>query len=237
MGVFKYNRYDKRKGKARKSKNSKRKNVRVMRSLSRVQGVPNFLPKQQTMKLSYVSNTILTSAAGLLANYQFRANGLHDPDITSTGHQPYGWDQLKEYYNHYVVLGSKITVHAVPQTDNAVNAGVLGVYLSDDTSHGFTSYTTFIEAGKGTWSLMNGGSNEAKRLTCNFSAKKYFNVDDVKDNLDRLGAATTTDPNEIAVYNCWYQVSDEGSTGTNVALVFKIDYIVSFSEPKDITPS
>lgn len=205
--------------------------------LARMEGIPNFMPKNRVMKFRYTTQHTLTSAVGVLTNRQYRANGCHDPDITGIGHQPYGWDQITAFYNHYVVLGSKITVQFTPQTDNVANAGVIGLYLSDDTTHGFTSYTTFIEAQKGGWRIINGGSSEPKSISCKFSAKEFFNVKDVKDNVARLGSSVTTSTSEEAVYNLFYQAADESSTATNLNVVVMIDYIVAFSEPKDIPAS
>lgn len=42
--------------------------------------------------------------------YVFSANGLYDPDITSTGHQPMGFDQLMTFFQHYTVLNAQISI-------------------------------------------------------------------------------------------------------------------------------
>lgn len=222
----------KRKARTRKGYRRKRYN-----RLARRIGIPNFLPAQRAAKLRYTSQLTLTSAAGLLTNHQFRANGCYDPDFTSTGHQPYGWDQLTPFYNHYVVAGSRMSVRVVPQTDNTAFSGCVGIYLSDDSTVGFTSYTTFVEAKKGTYRLINGGSDKQTTVSCNYSAKKFFNIVNVKDNIARLGASTVNDPGEIAMFNLWYQAADETSTATNLTALVTIEFMVLFSEPKDIGPS
>lgn len=148
-----------------------------------------------------------------------------------------GWDEMKGFFNHYVVAGSRMTVRVCPQTDNAANTGVVGIYISDDSTHGYTSYTSFIEAKKGTYRLMNGGAGKQSVVSSNFSTKKFFNITDIKDNFQRLGASTITDPGEIAMFNLWYQAADEASTATNMTCVVTIEYAVIFSEPVDILPS
>jgi len=40
----------------------------------------------------------------------FSANGLYDPDTTGIGHQPRGYDQIMQMYDHYVVTRAKIEV-------------------------------------------------------------------------------------------------------------------------------
>jgi len=61
-----------------------------------------------TRRLRYSTNFSLTAVSGVVSTYVFAANGLFDPDITSTGHQPMGFDQLMLSYNHYCVNRSKI---------------------------------------------------------------------------------------------------------------------------------
>ncbi len=40
--------------------------------------------------------------------YSFRLNSLFDPDFTSGGHQPYGFDQIAAWYNRYIVTRVRI---------------------------------------------------------------------------------------------------------------------------------
>ena len=42
--------------------------------------------------------------------YQFRANSIYDPDLTGTGHQPRGRDQLDLLYRRYQVYAVQVTV-------------------------------------------------------------------------------------------------------------------------------
>lgn len=75
------------------------------------------------------SFSLNVGAAGTAANYVFSANGLYDPNITGTGHQPRGFDQLMTLYDHYVVIASKITIWASLADVN--NAGIISVRLLD----------------------------------------------------------------------------------------------------------
>jgi len=45
-------------------------------------------------------------------------NSLYDPDLTGTGHQPYGYDQLKVFFQNYLVTEVTIEMQVVQQTYN-----------------------------------------------------------------------------------------------------------------------
>jgi len=67
-------------------------------------------PAKVKKHLRYSTTFQLTCTAGAVASYVFRANDLFDPDFTSTGHQPMGFDQMMLSYNHFVVAAARIKV-------------------------------------------------------------------------------------------------------------------------------
>jgi hypothetical protein len=75
-------------------------------------------PASTTKKLRYSTTFALTSTSGAITGTQvFRANDLFDPDFTSTGHQPMGFDQLMAFYNHFCVTKARIVIQAKNTTD------------------------------------------------------------------------------------------------------------------------
>lgn len=58
----------------------------------------------------YESKLSNTGASGVIQKYVFSANGMFDPNITGTGHQPTGFDQMMLFYEHAVVVRSRIKV-------------------------------------------------------------------------------------------------------------------------------
>lgn len=224
-------RYSKKRSTTKKRRSRRRRRYNPYRRLTSGMGTPSGMPKQRIAKLRYCSNISVISTLGALGSHTFGANDIYDPDITGTGHQPMGHDQWANLFNHYVVLGSKITVYPV---QDAGIQGLCGVYLSDDTSTPYTSGDQFMEAKRGSYQIqsMTRGSRPVKAF---FSAKKFFNVKDVKDNLDRLGAGVGTSPTDNAVFHVYFNTID-GNTDTMRFLV-QIDYVVLFSEPKDLTQS
>jgi len=192
------------------------------------------MPKTRRAILRYTEHvTSMTSTTGTLASYVFRANGLYDPNYTSTGHQPMGFDQWAALYNHYVVLGSKMTVKVLPQETN-VSPCVIGTFLTDGSAVPYTTPGSFIEAKRGPYRLFK-ATDRVVSLVQKYSSKKQFNVVDVKDNMDRLGAPVTADPTEEAMFNIWFFTMDLTTASLN--LFVSIDYIVEFSEPKDMATS
>lgn len=203
---------------------------KIRRRRGNRQGYASGMPKVRRARLRYSEQISIASTAGSTGVYTFRANSPYDPNETGAGHQPMGFDMWAgQLYNHYVVVGSKITIKQMaPATATA--ATISGVYLSDDTTLPYTTPNGFIEARKGTWRTT---SHMRAPVTFhgNYSAKKFFNVKDVKDNVTRIGAPVSTNPTEVAYFNVWYNDMHGSTTTAEYQIV--IDYIIEFSEPKD----
>ncbi len=223
----------KRKYVRRRKFTRRRRKTRPRRRLVSM-GVPSGMPVQRRAKLRYSQTFDLTGTSGILVGNVFRANGLHDPDFTGTGHQPMGHDQWTLLFNHYIVLGSKISVRFSASGTTGESAAC-GAYVSDTTTKPYADYNTYIEARKGTWRISTIQRN-AISFKSFYSARKFFNIKDPRDNFARLGASTAADPAETAVFIVWMQALDKSSTAVYTATV-TIDYIVEYGEPKDIAAS
>lgn len=198
-------------------------------------GNPSGMPSIRVAKLRYVQKDAVTSTVGALGTVVYNANSIYAPR-SSGGHQPMGHDTWKTMYNHYVVLGARISVRwSVDTSSQTTNNCMVGVMLNDDSTIGYSNYDGIMEARKGSSQMIHIQRGQ-KINSCNFSAKKFFNVKDVKDNLTRLGAATGASPTEFARFIVWAQSLDQSTTNT-VDFVTTIDYIVSFSEPKELAQS
>jgi len=83
------------------------------------QWMPLF-PARVQKHLRYASGHFgLSSTSGTVASYVFALNGCFDPDITGTGHQPMGFDQMMAFYNHYCVVRTKAVVRFSSASGNA----------------------------------------------------------------------------------------------------------------------
>jgi len=91
--------YRKRRPRVRRPRRGKnRASVAVSRSSP--------IPDRFLTKLRYSTLHALTTAGvAIPASYQFRLNSIFDPDLTGTGHQPLGHDEMATLYQKYTVRG------------------------------------------------------------------------------------------------------------------------------------
>lgn len=221
---------------ARRARINRRVRRRAMRRLRRFpRSVTTMSNIPRVQKLRYCQPILLQSVGGAQAKYQFRANSLFDPDYTSVGHQPLRFDQLSTFYGNYIVVGSKITVLQIGGSPAAVTYGILALYLSDSNSIPNVN-EQLIENGKCKWTLTTDSSNMKVKLTEKFSAKKFFNITNIKDNESRIGAAIDANPADIAMFNLVLGPLD-GASGISLRFLVTIDYLAIFQQPLDVPQS
>lgn len=201
------------------------------------------------------SDVITTHTNGPAAmGYTLRANSIYDPSTNVTGSFN-GVATQKEFfgklYNHYTVLGSRVTFtltqRSAPTTNTAgvaVMPLVWGVKLDDDA--------TFSSGGKHWPQLRSDPLNKIKvfhpdynmgksqSITHSFSAKKFFNTKDpCSDNT--LYAAFTANPTEQAYFIPWMELGEIDGAAVTVypsfTLTWKLDIFCAVHEPKDLDAS
>lgn len=218
----------------RKYRKKKQRKTRRKRMSLVSMGAPSGAPTIRRANLRYSMNGSVQSTTGTLNEYLMSANDLNDPDTSGSGHRPMSWNTWKSLYNHYVCIGSKITVKCISGDATTVPA-ICGLYLSDGKTLSYTTSTEYIEARKGSYRMISASTNRPFTMIGKYSAKKFFNITDINDNIQRLGADTTTSPSDEAYYHLWYHTLD-GSTDL-LRFNITIDYLVEFSEPKDLAQS
>lgn len=130
----------------------------------------------------YNENVSITLTAATYGFYQFSANGLYDPDITGTGHQPIYFDAMAAIYNHYTVIGSKMTVKVL-SSGPTTGANVI-TYIDDDTTKDGA-----IPEFSSRNSISLNENSPPQTITSNWSAKATFGGN-VYDNDDLQGTVT-----------------------------------------------
>lgn len=201
--------------------------------------IPAGLPSKQVYRLKYATQVTLDAAAASTAAHVFKANGLNDPDLTGVGHQPRAWDQLKEFYEHYIVIGSKCkaTFTSGATTSNYQPSSLVGIELDSDATPAQT-LTDWLERddrnqSSSALAMAQTKGGNAVSVVKTYSPKRFYNIKDIKDNFNRLGAAVSTDPSELAYFNVMTASMDSGTNPGSISAVVEIDYLVLLSEPKE----
>lgn len=83
------------------------------------------IPDRFRAVCKYSEQINLTGLPG--SYYNFRGNGLYDPDESGTGIQPLGFDQMMALYNQYIVHAARIDLHVA---NNATTGGAGNVYFT-----------------------------------------------------------------------------------------------------------
>jgi hypothetical protein len=198
-------------------------------------------PVQTRKRLVYYEPSLaLTGSAGVYTYYVFSANGLYDVDITSTGHQPIGWDQLMLYYEQATCLRSKITLRAA---NNGAQVSVVGISLAPDTTS-LGSAGVFIENGLNTSVLSdsrgtNGTGQRVHELNLSCEVAKYFGRPSPREIVNDVQLCTTAAANPTE--QAYYHIATWGAGGAvdNTAYLCDvlIEYDVIFWEPRKVALS
>jgi len=148
------------------------------------------------------------------------------------------WSIWQQMYKQYTVAGARIMIIPEQITSTAVTENAYcGVYLSEDINPAYLDRHKYIEStstrSRGTWRMLNNQRNQVPSVKSFYSAKKWWNLQSIKDN-NNLYADTNNmpSPSEQCYFVLWYQNSD-GNTSTAQFQVI-IDFYVLFKEPKNI---
>lgn len=190
------------------------------------------MPNKFATKLRYVSYSNIDGGAGVPGVHLVRANCLYDPDQTLVGHQPRGFDQIMTMYDHFVVIGSRITVDFVTNSGTAHSPFVVGIALKDSSA---TTDTNSYQEGRNvvtkvmrTTTATSGG----QRLTLSktFSARKFLGRSKPLSDPELKGSASSS-PLEQAVFHIFYAPLSTTDL-LPITVQYRIDYLAVFIEPK-----
>lgn len=210
---------------ARKSYRRPRRRPRRRRKYRIARTPKGPLPVTLRTKLRYAEQLSLQNGVGQAATHVFSCNGLYDPDITGVGHQPRGFDQIMPLYNHYTVIGAKITVqfanHSVSTTPALVNICCLD-----------NNVTTLV-----TNEYLENQRNVSKPLAINDSCTVSYKVSPAKfigRSKIMADSQMKGDVGANPVEGCFFHVwacSAYGASAIDIDANVVIDYIAVFTEP------
>lgn len=192
------------------------------------------MPNKFATKLRYSEySTLNTGAGGTAAAHVVKANGLYDPNYTGTGHQPRGFDQLMTMYDHFTVIGAKISVDWSTNSSASIGPLQVGISVKDSA----TTYSDGNDYAEGRnvvsrviRSTSASGNAGYMHLSKQFSTAKFLGRSKVLADPELKGSVSA-DPTEGAYFHIWcapLSTNDEPA----LTIKYRVDYLVVFTEPK-----
>lgn len=191
------------------------------------------LPQKYSCALPYVSTglTLNPSVGTPIALYVFSMNGLFDPNITSVGHQPLGFDEMMDFYHYYNVIGSKATI-TLRNIDPSYSL-YCGAFIHQSSTPVLDTQT-LLENGVGTYSLLGpmAAGNDSNKVTLQvkYSTKKYWGITRQigEDSFRALKSANPTSQAFLIVWAAGRNAEDTAAA----ELDLRIDYLTVFTNPE-----
>lgn len=192
-------------------------------------------PARKRAYLTYHTHPqLFCGAGGVAGTHVFAANGLYDPDVTSTGHQPMGFDQMMTFYYHYTVLKAKITVWV---KDNSTTLAGWCAVSRNGSSTATTAIDDLIEGGNIEYHPVNRGFEWQSnvKMVMDMDVARYEGIDDLLDDNDYRGSSSAN-PNDIAYFHVsvW---NPYDATSYSFDLDVLIEFEAIFTEPRKPTSS
>lgn len=192
-------------------------------------------PERALMRHTYCEKFTILNGAAALGQYDFSANGMYDPNITGTGHQPVYFDQMAALYNHYTVISSKITVIWI--APGPVTQPIsCTVFQNDDTTLvSTTNMSANLEQTNAISvpSVIGVGSTGTVTQTAWYSAKRTWGPGFLQNSA--LSATTGSNPAEGSYFTLVYEVN--GGVASSMIASVTIEYLAEWRELKDIAQS
>lgn len=174
----------------------------------------------------------------MIQQYVFTANGLYDPNVSSTGHQPLGFDTMMLYYEQYTVTNSRITINFA---GNGVQPATVGLCLAPDTTS--LVLPDVVENGLFVMKTVDGrakdGYGTGQRLgslSLSCDVAKYFGRRTRRELLDdpNLSGTVATTPAEQVYFVIVTFGFGSFSDNTSVAFNAVLEYNAVFWEPRKV---
>jgi len=191
-------------------------------------------PAKAVKRLRYSTNCQLASTAGAVTTQVYAMNGLFDPDITGTGHQPMGFDEMMLYFNHYCVMSCRIQC-----IFKGISSTKLTVCIRQDgAATPITTIDRIVELGGAVYDYLEitTTAGATKRLDMSASVARLQGISRRALTADpSLQGTNAANPAELSYFHVavWDAAAQTGSVNVDVVL----DFLAVFTEPRDATES
>jgi hypothetical protein len=192
-------------------------------------------PMAKRARLNYHTYAdIFTGVSGLCGTYIFAANGLYDPDITGTGHQPIGFDQMMFFYYHYTVIRAKITVSF---RNNSTSVPAWCAISRNGSSTAVTSPDELIESGNIEYHRINRSPDWGciQKFSLDMDVGDFSGVANLLDDPEHRGAISSN-PTDVEYFHISVWNSTDSTSFTVNADVL-IEFEAIFTEPRKLASS
>lgn len=188
-------------------------------------------------KLRYHTNITLNPGVGTSAIHLFRADSVYDPDYSGVGHQPLGFNQFETLYNHYCVIGAKLTARYTSPTSTVSSGTALATVGIQRSTTLISDLDTLIERRDHATKIMtNSNAGQVCTLVKYYSPKKVHGWTNLGSSAETRTPISTNPSDEAYFAVGLSPISSTYDTGgTTVSIT--IDYIVKFMERADLLQS
>ena len=197
-------------------------------------GIPGFRALNYRTKLTYYDVATISTGAGSAGTRVYSSNGLYDPDITGTGHQPMPFDQLMLSFEHYVTTKALMVVNF----KNTSTTNTMSVAISANASSTpQTAYGQLCENGVLVRDRlgMYPYADSVKTLSFPIDVGRFGDVRTLIDNPNYEGSVSAN-PTEQSYFHisCW---NPDTVSSTDCICEIYITYTAIFREPRKNSPS
>lgn len=178
---------------------------------------------KRKVTFKYVEDFTLNPGIGTAAVHVFSANGMFDPNITGTGHQPRGFDQCMQLFDRYCVIASKCRVLFKASDDQLV----LGIALKE-TSLTNSNYTAYAESRNDVHKFSK--ADAGTTVVNQFGAKRFLGPTKVLND-PNLAGGVGINPTRQGYYHVYAEAIDPLVDAATIQCSFECEYVAVLYEP------
>lgn len=217
----------------RRTKRTRRRLFRGRRRRRRSRFPRPLIPKKTLKTFKYSTSFDLNPGANIPATRTWSANGLYDPDVDQSGHQPLGFDQyIGILYDHYVVIGAKCTV-TFSSTSGSTENGTYRVGIAlRDTSGYSGDVDTLLEQGRCKYKTVSALTSNNKAIV-SYSVKphKYLGISSPLSSQELKGSVSSN-PTEQAYFVAFAAGNDIATDQPVVKCTMMMTFTAILIEPR-----
>jgi hypothetical protein len=211
--------------------------IRISRLLGRGGGF--MLPPRLKVPMRYGDLITVTNSGtvGTITNYVFRLNSVYDPDLTGTGHQPYGFDELMSLYTSFTVMSCSYTITATESVAKSGVSYVAAFPAAAITTNPSSLIGSILEQPFVRYTTVAGVTNPSPKISGRVDLPKFYGYSRSEyRSLSLFWGSDSTNPGTDLNLFCCTAPATTSETGT-VHLLVRLSYSVEFHRPRSLAPS